>query len=109
MTNKTRTRKRKRRAKPRRKTFLIDSDTLMDLGVIQSALRATSSAEALRVSVRKMAELVRYANKGRQIQVVNPNKVVGPDGELVTTPPIVLDIPCMESSVDSLGSVGGAT
>lgn len=79
--------KRRRRVKPKRKTFLIDSDTLSDLGVVQSALRATSAAEALRVSVRKMAELVRAANKGKQIHEVDPA------GQ---APPVVLDIPHLE-------------
>ena len=79
--------KRRRKIKPKRKTFLIDSETLMDLGVVQSALRATSAAEALRVSVRKMAELVRAANKGKQIQEIDPTG---------KEPAVCLDIPHIE-------------
>lgn len=81
-------RKRVRKQKPRRKTFLIDYDTLADLGVIQTALRATSSAEALRVAVRKMADMVRAAESGKQIQEVDPQG---------TVPPVVLDIPHQEA------------
>ena len=87
MTDTSRKRKRVRKQKPRRKTFLIDYDTLMDLSTIQQALRATSCAEALRVAVRKMADMVRAAESGKQIQEIDPDGLV---------PPRVLDIPHQE-------------
>jgi hypothetical protein len=88
MPDTVKTQKRRRKPKPRRKTFLIDHDTLRDLGVIQDALRATSSAEALRTAVRKMADLVRAANGGNQIHVVDPSG---------KAPPIVVDVPHLET------------
>ena len=77
------TRARKRKVRPRRKTFVIDHDTLTDIGLVQKALRATSAAEAVRVSVRRMADLIRQADAGNAIQVVYPNQ----------NAPLVLDIP----------------
>ena len=75
---------RRKKAKPKRKSFMMDSETLTDLGVIQSALRATSTAEALRHTIRKYASLVRQASKGKQIQIVTPEN---------DAPPLIADIP----------------
>jgi hypothetical protein len=63
---------------------MLDQDTLTDLGVIQSALRATSTAEALRHTIRKYAALVRHSNKGKQIHVISPQ---------ASDPPVVVDVP----------------
>jgi hypothetical protein len=84
MPSEKRARRPRRRVKPKRKIFPMDQATLTDLGVVQSALGATSSAEAIRVSVRKMADLIRRANKGYEIHAVDPtSKNLG----------VVLDIP----------------
>jgi hypothetical protein len=84
MPNEKRVRKTRKRVKPKRKIFPMDQVTLTDLGVVQSALGATSSAEAIRVSVRKMADLVRRTNNGYEIHAVDPKSV---------NPSVILDIP----------------
>lgn len=95
MTQDVKARRKRKKLKPKRKSFLIDHETLTDLGVVQNALRATSSAEALRVSVRKMAEMVRAANRGLQFHAVDPAGI---------TPPVCLDIPHLDrESVNDLG------
>lgn len=87
MTNKTNgsSRKKRCRRKPKKKRhYMLDEATLADLNIVQLACRASSEVEAVRRAIRKMAQLVRHANKGRQIQVVDPE-----EGQA----PIVVDIP----------------
>jgi hypothetical protein len=88
MTTKTPTR-RKRASKGKkhqvlRKSFVLDADTLADLAVIQSAMRATSTTEAIRRTVSQYAKLVRHASKGKLVQVVSPK-----NGET----PLLVDVP----------------
>lgn len=82
----TRVRRQKSR-KARRKSFLIDHPTLLDLNLIQVAQRATSTSEATRIAIRKMAELIRYVDTGKVVHVMDPKRV---------EESIVLDIPTSE-------------
>ena len=77
----------RKKSQPLRKSFLLDEDTLCELGAIQSAMRATSSTEALRRTICELAKLVRFASKGKQVQVVSPK-----NGE----PAMTVDIPRYE-------------
>lgn len=67
-----------------RKSFMLDEDTLADLAVIQGAMRATSTTEAIRRTVSQMAKLVRHVSQGKRVQVVSPE-----NGEA----PLLVDIP----------------
>jgi len=63
---------------------MMDERTLTDLGVIQSALRATSAAEALRHAIRRYAALVRQVDSGKQVQVIS---------NAVGATPLQIDVP----------------
>ena len=82
----TRVRRQKSR-KSKRKTFFIDHPTLMDLNLIQVAQRTTSTSEATRIAIRKMAELIRYVDTGKVVHVLDPEHA---------EERIVLDIPTSE-------------
>ena len=62
---------RRRKLKQIRKTFALDEHTLRDLREVQLASRATSETEAVRISVQKMARLIRLRHLGAAIPAVS--------------------------------------
>jgi hypothetical protein len=68
--------RRRTRRKPQRKTFLLDGETLRDLGIVQEAARATSETEAVKKAIRLAAQIVRHANSGYDVQATNGDKTV---------------------------------
>ncbi len=70
----------------RRRTYMLDEETILDSGIIQQGLRASTASEAVRYAIRQMAVLMRYVNDGYCVQI-QPAKN-GNDA-----PVLVLDIP----------------
>lgn len=70
-----------------RKTFMLDAQSRQDAELIQKGLRATTASEAIRFSVRKMAELMGYVAQGGKILVHLPRRGT-----------MVIDIPRAEVS-----------
>ena len=80
-------RKSQARAVASRKTFMLDPQNEQDLQTIRSSLRATTDSEALRFSVRKVAELMAWVAQGGRV-LLEPNKKDKREKEMT-----VLDIP----------------
>ena len=65
------------KAKPRttrRKTYMLDPQSEQDAELIRSGLRATTGSEAVRYSVRKVAELMSYVTAGGRILAELPRR-----------------------------------
>lgn len=70
-------RKRNNKARPnrkmevryRRRTFMFDEDTEREASVVKQAIRATTASEAVRYSVRKIAELMLHVKTGGRVYV----------------------------------------
>ena len=60
---------RPKKSKLIRQTYDLDQATLKDLAMIQEAARASSAVEAVRLAIRKMADLIRHCDKGHSILV----------------------------------------
>ena len=70
-----------------RKTYMLDEATLADFSRIQESLRASTASEAMRYSIRKVAEMMEHVRRGAQITAKFPgNKRV-----------IVMDLPAAPS------------
>jgi hypothetical protein len=85
------TKKRKRRSAVRRpeykrRTYMLDQETIRDSGIIQQGLRASTASEAVRYALRQMAVLMRYVNEGYVIQAMPPATNKG-------AIPLLVDIP----------------
>jgi hypothetical protein len=53
----------------RRRTFMFDEDTEREAGLVKQAIRATTASEAVRYSVRKIAELMAHIKGGGRVYV----------------------------------------
>lgn len=80
-------RKRRKKSKPKRKTYELDSDTLGALSVVQTAMGAMTEVEAIRKCIRLTGKLVRHVKRGAEVQIVHKCK----DEEPATT--IIIDVP----------------
>jgi len=58
----------------KRKTFMLDAQSQQDAERIRVCLRATTASEAIRFSVRKIAELMDFVSKGGRILVDLPHR-----------------------------------
>lgn len=91
MTNmkdaRVRVHKRRKKSKPKRKTYELDSDTLGALSAVQTAMGAMTEVEAVRKCIRLTGKLVRHAKRGAEVQIVHKRK----DEEPATT--IIIDVP----------------
>lgn len=65
---------------------MVDEETILDSGVIQQGLRASTASEAVRFAIRQMAVLMRCAHAGYSIQAV-------PSTQNTDAHPLVIDIP----------------
>lgn len=88
-TKRTSSRKKKKKAaaRYRRRTFMFDRVTEEEADAIQQVLRASTASEAMRYTVRKMAELMQHVNSGAQVHVMYPDD---PDG---FSKDLIIDIP----------------
>lgn len=55
-----------------RKTYMLDEATLADFSRIQASLRAATASEAMRYSIRKVAEMLEHVRRGAQITAKFP-------------------------------------
>lgn len=60
---------RRRKVRYERRTFMFDRETDRDTSSIQDGLRAPTASEAMRFTVRKMAELMAHVAEGGKIYV----------------------------------------
>jgi len=74
----------------RRRTFMFDGSTDQETALIQKGLRATTASEAVRYSVRKVAELMTFIKAGGRIYV---DHKMGKQGATRT---VSLDIPAAQ-------------
>jgi hypothetical protein len=58
----------------KRKTFMLDPQSQQDAERIRTGLRATTASEAIRFSVRKIAELMDFVSKGGRVLVDLPHR-----------------------------------
>ena len=65
---------------------MLDEETILDSGVIQQGLRASTASEAVRFAIRQMAALMRCAHDGYSIQAV-------PVAQNTDAHPLLFDIP----------------
>jgi len=70
---------------------MFDGQTEEDADYIQKVLRASTASEAMRYSVRKMAELMRHKSHGAQIRVA----FIAADGSEELNRSLLIDIPCV--------------
>lgn len=75
-----------KRPEYKRRTYMLDDETIRDTSVIQQGLRASTASEAVRYAVRQMAALMRYASNGYVIQANPPASNKG-------AIPLLVDIP----------------
>lgn len=69
----SRKKKKKVPARYRRRTFMFDAITEEEADAIQQVLRASTASEAMRYTVRKMAELMQHVSSGAQVHVMYPD------------------------------------
>jgi hypothetical protein len=65
----TRRKARRRKVRYERRTFMFDRQTDRDTSFIQDGLRAPTASEAMRFTVRKMAELMQHVAAGGKVYV----------------------------------------
>lgn len=82
-------RKRKIASRYRRRTFMFDKITEEEAEAIQQVLRASTASEAMRYTVRKMAELMQHVKNGAQVHVMYPDDVDGFSKDLIVDIPTV--------------------
>lgn len=84
----TRRKPRRRKVRYERRTFMFDHETDLDTSTIQAGLRAPTASEAMRFTVRKMAELMAHVGKGGKVYVEFGGK----------RRPIEMDIPAVPAA-----------
>jgi len=91
----------RRRDRPKKHTYSLDAATRRDLAHIQIAARATSASEAVKLAIRRFAQIIRYAKKGYEISAVS----LGTDKTVVIdVPGMKIDDPMEESDGNSISN-----